>query len=313
MPGHKDVRMPTQKTLPLVCLTQDGVGQGLVRSSLALTQLNGRLYRQCRTYDVSFSEILGTSSSTDAREYHFYTLPNTWFVYGAIKYAYDTYIRNHAEELEAGIRFSRWHDFMINEQDPDGTWDELRVVLQDGSLGESDSTTSTTGWGTITGDETISDSSVSGSDGTAEGFNLMGIESNSYNIFSEFAKKLKYGHAADESITSDQPYEGLLDLKDADDMVEKGDQAPYDRDWSVFLPDAGNDDQKILCWQDSIYLTDDGFSRSRTRQFTAPLGLVWVNKKVNGTNTDFSTSVPEICLHVKGGDYKGIHSHSLSE
>lgn len=271
-----------------------------MKTNQQLSKMNGRLYRQTRNYKVSFSMVMENVSASSTHTYSFYTLPNTWFVHGAIRYAYAVYMQAHQDEMNAGIKFARWHDFEINEQDPDGTYDFLNVALFDGD-----------GWAALTADETVSDSTVIDSAGTAKGFNLLGTETNQFNIFNQYAKKLNYQHPTDDAVASSQPYELLLDLRDADDMAEKGDQAPYDRDWSTFLH-SGGEDQNILVFQDSLFCDLNGAAtRISTRQFHAPLGLVFIRKEVEGTDTDLSTTLPELCLHVAPGSYKGVNAESM--
>jgi len=300
---------PTEKCIPIKAAadTTDAAGRMIVKGNRHLSEMNNRLYRQCRTYDVRFSTIANNVGSGDTWTYDFFTLPNTWFVYGAIKYAYDTYKQAHEDELRAGIRFAKWHDFHINEQDPDLIWEIAQACLFDGG----DSSGSLGGWMNITADEVSNDTTVTKNDGsTVMQFNLLGNETNEYNIFSEYANKLKYRISTDPSVSSSQPYEGLLDLKDADLMAEVGDKPPYDSNFSSFLHD-GTDDQNILVYQGSISSDANGAIQRTSRTFTAPLGLVWVQKEVNGTLTDISHQFPELCMHFSPGKYKGVRSESL--
>lgn len=309
MPGHKTkTARQTQLELPMLCTTDTYQGEGrmIVKANDALSRMNGRLYRQALDYDLSLSVVNNPSDSTF--QYQFYTLPNTWFVKGAIKYAYKMYMQSHAEELAAGVRFARWHDFSINEQNADGVYEFSAPALFDGD-----------GFASISADETLSDSTVTDSAGTSRGFHLLGNLNNSYNIFRQYANLIKYGMTADDSVSSDQPYGELLDLDDADDMAEKGDQAPYDRDWSTWLPDDATVDDaqghNILVLRDTIQYDGQGggAQRLKTRTFTAPLGLVWCIKLVNGSANAFGTVTPEIMLHASPGKYKGVRAHSLTE
>lgn len=308
MPGHKT--KTDLQTERLINLLQSGTagdtGKSIVKVNEELSRMNNRLYRQCRTYDVGFGvsnvKNLGVNETLTL---DFYTLPNTWFVHGAIKHSFETYMQMMSDELAQGIRMARWHDFAINEQDPDGAWQFYRAALWDGGASSA--------WAEIGTDESISDSSVTDSGGTSKGFNLFGNESNSYNIFSEFAKKLAYGTADDPTVSSDQPYDGLLDLDDADVLAERGDAPPYDRDFSTWLHD-GDDDQNILVCRDSIVVDPGaGSSRLSTRTFTAPLGLVFVCAEVDGSAADVGTTNPALYMRVAPGKYKGVRSHSLTE
>jgi hypothetical protein len=240
--------------------------------------------------------------------YEFYTLPNNYFVHGAIKYAFDTYQNMMADEIAAGIKPAKWHDFKINEQNVTGVFESSRPCLTDG--------TADGGWGVLPADESISDSSVTDASGTSQGFHLLGNLANSFNIFREYAKKLNY-RPQEGTTSSDQPYDGLLDLDDADVLAERGDQAPYDKDFSVFLPDdtTVDDDagQQILTHAGTLLIDSNAVVRMSTGFFDAPLGLVWVRKYSGGSEAAFGTGDPELCLTVKKGDYKGVQSHSLTE
>eukprot|EP00665_Eupelagonemidae_sp_cell47_P016818 gene16818-biopygen4193 len=145
----------------------------LVEIAPNLSAMNHRLYRQSRLYNVRF-ETSDTAQGT-AVSYEFYTLPDNWFVRGAVKYAHRTYMQNHDDELASGVKFSKWHDFRVSPQNPDGTYEFTAGRMFDGD-----------------------DS---------------------------------------EEVTAVQPYGELLDLKDAEQMVESGDRAPYDRDFSSMIPD----------------------------------------------------------------------------
>ncbi len=306
MPGHYDKGLgtATQRTLPLEAVTTDGVGVAYVKTGTELSRMNNRLYRQCRNYDVSFS--IAYEPSFSVVQYAFFTLPDTWFVRGAIRHAYRTYMLCMQDELNAGVKMAKWHDFHINEQNPDGTWDSLSVQMNDGD-----------GNANLVTDEDISDASVTDAGGTSQGFHILGNLGNSYNIFREYAKLLNYGHATDPSVSSDQPYDGLLDLDDADVLTERGDRPPYDQDFASMIPDDTTVDdatgQHLLCMQDTLWVDGDGGStKTRTRQFTAPLGLVWAKRYVNGSATDWSTTGDAtILLHAKPGKYKGVHAPSL--
>ncbi len=293
-----------QLNIPLCATadTTDAEGTLIVRANRELGVMNNKLYRQCRNYDVSFTHTPVTNV-TARQTLYFWTLPNTWFVRGAIKYAFNTYMQAHEDELRAGVKFARWHDFVIDEQNADDVWEYSQAELFDGDEHSH-----------ISADEAVSDTQITKNDGsTAMTFRLLGSDSNAYNIFNEYANMLKYRTSTDESVASDQPYEGLLDLKDADKMAEVGDQAPYDRDFSSFLHD-GTDDQNILCLQDTIVIDPNGgIGGKSTRTFTAPLGLVWVHKYHDNALADFSQTWPTLIMRAKPGGYNGVSARSLTK
>lgn len=298
------VKTPTQNCINIAAAADTGGAGGtlLVKASKLASQANHRLYRQTRNYHLKFDLITDSVSSDDEVTYKFYTLPNTWFVHGAIEYAYRTYMQSHQDEMHAGVRFARWHDFTIDEQDPDGTWEQAQALMFDGD-----------GWAGLTSDESPVDTQITLSDGsTTKQFRLMGTDSAAFNIFDEYANLLKYRQPTDPSVSSDQPYDGLLDLKDADKMVEVGDRPPYDSDFSSMLDD-GSDDQNILVLQDSLTFARKSGSgtRTSTRVITAPLGLVYITKIVDGSASDVSNTSPSLCMHLSPGKYKGIKAPSI--
>lgn len=313
MPGHQGIGSDaTERQMMMMCTTDTSNGEGnmIIQANLAASKVNGRLYRQARDYRIKLSLITAPLHDAGANvNMEFFTLPNTYFVHGAIKYAFQQYMNGHADEIAAGVKFAKWHDFSINEQNPTGVWEYSAPVLWDG--------TADSGMATITANEDLSDSSVTDSGGTSQGFNLIGNLANSYNIFREYAKKLNY-RPQPGTVSSDQPYDGLLDLDDADDMAEKGDLAPYDRDFSDFIPDdtTVDDDsgQNILTHRGTItYDSAAGPGRISTGFFDAPLGLVWCRKTVSGSESAWNTTNPELVLTFAKGDYKGVMSHSLTE
>ena len=301
MPGHyTKMQMQTERSIPLHQSTTTGTGFTIVQASQLASAMNNRLYRQTRNYNVGFRLAEGVArTATSPKVLDFYTLPNTWFVHGAIKDAYDTYMQTMADEMAAGIKPAKWHDFHINEQNMDGTWDFTKAMAYDGDA-----------WAEISVDESITDSSVTGRDGTSEGFHLFGAVSNSFNIFSEFAKKLNYQVSDDPTVSSDQPYDGLLDLDDADVLAERGDRPPYDQDFSSWLHD-GTDDQNVLVWRDSIYVdSDGGATKMATRKFDAPLGLVLVKYESGGSAANYNAT-PLLTCELTSGTYKGVKAPSL--
>ncbi len=272
------------------------------------SKLNHMLYRQSRTYSMKL-QLCGPGHNNPQRM-EIYTLPNTWFVRGAIQYAFRTYMQNHQDELANGIKFGRWHDFQISPQNPDGAYEILEPVLWDGD-----------GFGSIPQDEPSGAagtySTTKAADGTSMGFHLNGNIANSYNIFREYAEFLNNRKPDDESTTAVQPYGELLDLKDAEAMVETGDRAPYDRDFSSFIPDDETVDdttgQHIWTLADVLTIDQDaGSLKTTSRVFEAPLGVVLLRTLNNsGSVYDIPTSDAQIRLEFVKGDYKGVKAPSL--
>lgn len=299
--------MATERSMLLrTAADETGENPFLVEIAPNLSRMNNRLYRQSRLYNVRFEA--SNNSSTSSIGYEIYTLPDTWFVRGAIKYAHAVYMQNHNDELEAGIEFSQWHDFDISPQNPDGTYEFTGAEIWDGD-----------GFSTISADEPSGIggvySTTKAADGTSFGFHVMGNIANSYNIFREYAEFLNNKKPDDESTTAIQPYGDLLDLKDAEQMVESGDRAPYDRDFSGWIPDdeTVDDDtgQHLLTLKAFLSVDRDTHGTMRTPFFTAPLGLCYIRRFVNGSLTDLATNTQSLRMEVQAGHYKGVKAPSL--
>ena len=55
-----------------------------------------------------------------------------------------------------------------------------------------------------------------------------------------------------------------------------------------------------------------GGAKMVSRQFNAPLGMIYLRQQVNNTDTDFNTAAASIILHCKPGSYKGVAAESLT-
>lgn len=287
------VTNPVQLTLPLQPDTTDGAGTSLVKIPKQLGMVNHRLYRESMVYKVQF-EAVSPLQNSSALTYSFYTLPNNWFTMGAIKFAHRQWKAAIQDELKAGVKLAKWYDFRIDEQDPDGLWDAHRVTLFDGDTNVHPLI------------DEYSETSLVGADGsTAKSFNLFGAISNKYNIFTEYAKHLNQRDVADV-VDSGVAYDGLIvGNDDAEKLTEEGDLPPYDRDF-------GTNWDKTLIQQAAIaYDGNAGFGTMKTRAFEPPLGLVFIVKSDDGTDTDIGTGDPELLCHVLPGKYKGVNAQPI--
>ncbi len=270
------------------------------------SQMNSRLYRQGMVYDVAFS--LANPRSLVSRQYNFYTLPNNWFVLGAIKYAFAQYRAGLQDELiQTGGKTSKWHDFRMSTTDPDGTQSTMYPCMWDGDSWE----TITTGMPSLT-------SVITAAGGTEKGFIIGGEVSNYYNILLEYGRHLMSRRADDSSESGPQAYEGLqTGAADLDRLLEDGETPPYDEDFAMWHNGGDADTDTRLIHQDTLYIgtvdSDDTSSRApdsrfRTRTFKAPLGFVYVEASANLAS---GTSNPDLCLHLKPGNYKGVSAQPI--
>ena len=302
------LQIATERSMLLRTGTDEtGENPFIVEIAPELSKMNHRLYRQTRLYNVRFEA--GDNATNSHVKYEFYTLPDNWFVRGAIKYAHSVYMQNHKQELEAGIKFSQWHDFRVTPQNPDGVYEYAGGRLWDGDGFANTVADEPSGFGGTY-------SQTKAADGTTFGFHVMGNISNSYNILREYAEFLNNRKPDNESTTAVQPYSDLVPgLLDAETMVESGDRAPYDRDFSGWIPDDETVDdstgQHCLTLKAMLMSFRDGSSQQRTPFFTAPLGLVYVRRFTGGNLTDLDTDKQVLRMEVQAGHYKGVKAPSL--
>lgn len=303
------VSMPTEKCIPIY-----GSGSSArtlkVNVSNLLSQMNMRLYRQSMNYKVKIS--LADLNSDFGNNFQIFTLPNTWLTQGAIKHAFKMYKTAMQDELkQTGGKTSKWHDFRINGADADGTDTAAQALGFDGNS-----------WTELAAAADTSLSVITDTAGTEKGFHAVGNVSNSYNIIQEYVKHLlRFGNEAQES-PDGQSYEGLIDsADDLDNLLERGDLPPYDKDFGGWAGDGSADTNTTLVFQDTLYYNrsrdthdPDGGTTSDydtyvpmsqrlvSKTFTAPLGLVWIFSESDLVYT----SRPQFCLHVSPGKYKGV-------
>jgi hypothetical protein len=164
-------------------------------------------------------------------------------------------------------------------------------------------------------------SEVTDSDGDLMKFDTGNAEDKSgagkYNIMLEFARHLMSRKADSSAESGPQSYEGIQSgLDELDHIFEVGDEPPYDEDFGMWHGDADADSDTRLVLQDSVYVGNTvgtggsglpSGSRTVTRRFTAPLGLVFVE-----TNVAFAqSSDSELCLVASPGKYKGVSSEPI--
>ncbi len=282
------------------------LADGIVQVDKLCSVLNNRLYRQGMVYDVSFSLVDPKSEANVA--FNFYTLPDNWFCRGAIAHAFRQYrAAMQPELLQTGGKTAKWHDFVISHQDPDGTQAVMYPCLFDGNS-----------WITVTtglGSET---SIVTNAAGTEVGFHIGGDLADSFSIFEEYAIHLLSRRADDSAEAGPQTYEGLqTGGTDIDHLLEKGDVPPYDETYAFWHNAADADTDFRTVFQDSMYVgstdSDDtsilvNGARTVTRTFSAPLGLVWIEST---GNLHSGTATPNIAMHVKKGNYKGVSARPI--
>ena len=283
--------MPTEKCIPIY-----GSGSSArtikISTSNLLSQMNMRLYRQSMNYKVKIS--LADLESDGANHFQIFTLPNTWLTNGAIKHAYRMYKLAMKDELaQTGGKTSKWHDFRINDVDADGTVTTAQALGFDGNSWTELAAPADTSLSVITPD----------SGGTEQGFHVVGNVANSYNIITEYVKHILSRGQEPQASVGPQAYEGLIDsADDLDNLLERGDLPPYDKDFAGWAGDASADTNTTLVFQDTLRYDANAMYKTVSKTFDAPLGLVWIF-----SDEDLLyTSRPQFCLHVSAGNYKGV-------
>jgi len=225
------------------------------------------------------------------------------------------------EELTVtGGKVAKWHDFKVALGNPDGSEPGTVPSFFDGDS-----------WVNDTSGE-FENAKMTNSAGNLTGFHVVGNTSNSYSVLEEYARLLMSRKADSSAESGPQPYEGFSgDNLDQDELAERGDQPPYDEDYSFWHGGADADTDTRMVYAGSIVsglnrdtydpnesdaydeynFTRSGSRRLSTGVFTAPLGFV----KVVGTclttagvatTLPHGTAQPALVMHAKKGSYKGV-------
>jgi hypothetical protein len=282
MPSKK--HYPVQRTISIAQAPGPAANIGYTNAARSLSRVNHRLYRESRIYDCS---VTIDGNVADATTVDVYALADTWYLKGALKLAKMAWDESNSEEIAMNNgNVARWSDFRINDG-ISGAGDMLPVQFDKATLNPNQ----------ITDGEFIF-SKVVDQAGVSRSFTLGNPSASEYGIFDEY--DLQPGTSADPELPSTGPYSGLLpnlSAAAADHISDDGNLPPYRQ--------QGYGDA-IWVKVGTLHLAT-GRQRLSTGFFSAPMGhiaLVGV-----GTIGDAA----DIQLTVKGGDYKGVMSHSMLE
>ena len=282
MPSKK--HYPVQRTMSIAQAPGVPANIGVLHTPRRLSQVNHRLYRDSRIYDCS---VTIDGNVADATTVDVFALADTWYLKGALKLAKMAWDESNAEEIAMNNgNVARWSDFRIDDGITGAA--SLRAV-------QFDNTTLNPNQFTV-GDFELS--LVVDQAGTGRNFTLGTPSSVQYSIFDEYNKQP--GTSSDPEFPSDGPYTGLLpnlEVAAAAAISERGNEPPYAQ---------GGYSPAIWVKVGTLHLAP-GRQRLSTGFFTAPMGLIVLSGiGTIGENADLQVTV-------KGGDYKGVMSHSMLE
>lgn len=255
----------------------------IVRTDLALSQVNHRLYRQSRVYKCNVTmDGTGVAPGTFV---DVYALSDTWMNQKAYQLAKRMYDENSAEEKEQlGKHSSRWLDFRV-----DHGFSSAAVI---GPVVEADTATTD-----LIGEGEYTFSEVANTLGTTNTFRWVGSGANTFNIITEYDNTANTDQTPSSPVGANVAYDGLTDELDdnqMDHLSTGGDNPPYTRD-----------SLETSCWTRvaRLFFDASGATKLTTGFFHAPCGLIWIEGGGGGTSTTLEN---KLTVEVQGGDYKGV-------
>jgi len=281
-------RYPVQRHVGLTATTPAPANL-LVDGPRNLSQLNHRLYRQSRYYEMSVSLDTDLPEGTTV---DVYALADSWMVqksYAMAKMAWD---KSNAEEKEMlHGKVARWNDFRV--QSGVALAGGIDICLATNFLKRTLVATP------ITSGE-FNNSEVVDQGGVTRTFTWGLPAANTYSIIEEY--DASGNTTADPGQPASGAYTGLLpnlEAGAASALQDLGNNPPYDKN------DIG---QAIWIKVGTLHL-GSGRQRTSTGFFTAPCGLV----VLKGAGTIIADDATNLQVEFKKGDYKGVHAPSMLE
>ena len=249
-----------------------------------LSQVNHRLYRQSRIYECS---VKVDANVADGTTVDVYALADTWYLKGALKLAKSAWDASNAEEIMMNNgKVARWSDFRIKTK-----------ITGSSSMSVNQFARDTLAPTPFTAGE-FDLSAVVDQAGATRFFVIGAPSPTEYDIFEEYDEQS--GTNTDPTVPSTGPYTGLLpglDTAAATAISERGNNPPYD---------ATGYGSAVWVKVGTLHLAP-GRQRLSTGFFRAPLGAIVL------TGVGALGDSADIQIEVKGGDYKGVMSHSMLE
>lgn len=266
---------------------------GIIHADRIASRANHRLYRQGRNYCVRVNLTPSSSAS-----YAVLALRDDWMVHNAWKYAFQTYMNNSKEEMDAlgKSAIARWSDFRV-EAGVLGTPTEIQGTEFDAS-GQNWLRQST---GEFVNSEVHDEAGVARTFGWAP-------SATRFNILAEYQRKANASADPEtpETIAGYNALDNDLQSGQVEHLGDAGNNPPYSKtsisDGSPFTLIA------------ELGTNSNGGQTLSTGYFNAPCGIVLVTKIDNFSLQDSATlgmALPLMSLDFKPGNYKGIHAPSM--
>lgn len=257
----------------------------LIRTDKLLSNVNHRLYRQSRVYNVKvdIDTDLADGSTVDV-----YALSDTWYNMKAYQLAKKMFDENSKEESALlGSSKARWNDFRV-----------------DTSLGQADLQAMQFSLAPVlftSGEYVMSE--VANTLGATQTFSWDSAASGEYNIIDEYDATGNTDVSPTNAL-SQVAYDGLTDELDDNQMEhlsDDGNNPPYSA--TTFANQ---------CWVKvgTLFIRASGTNKVSTGYFNAPCGLIVL---ATSGGLEANTITENVHLTVKPGDYKGVHAPSMLE
>ena len=260
----------------------------LVDVGLSLSEVNHRLYRQGKTYQVKVD--LKPTEETAVGAYEIYALVDTWYVQKAWQLAFQTYQDVTADERAylSDQKIARWEDFRVTSG--------MTGIHQTGPYRYDD--TNLAGAYQVTGEHLASEITLA--DGSTQRTFTWGPTTGSSLGLIEEYDKAGNTDLSPSTLAAANPYAGAMDgvhESQADDLAARGNEPPYDDE--TF---GTNYWVKI----GELVTRPTGVQRTTTGFFNAPCGMVVIR-----TPTPNQTLTNELTVSVRAGNYKGVSAMNM--
>ena len=255
---------------------------------LSLSEINHRLYRQGKTYQVKVD--LKPTEETAVGAYHIYALVDTWYVQKAWQLAFQTYQDVTADERAylSDQKIARWEDFRVASG--------ISGVHQTGPFRYLN--TNLGGAYQNTGEHEVSEITLA--DGTTQRtFSWGPTAGSSLGLIEEYDKAGNTDNSP-STLAAANPYAGAMDgvhESQADDLAARGNEPPYDDETfgTRYWVKIGE-----------LVTRPTGVQRTTTGFFNAPCGFILIR-----TPTANQTLTDELSVTVRSGNYKGVAAMNM--